>query len=129
MGYYTYFTLETKNKINLVEFIKFCLKERKENDHNFMYPFDFTEFLIESFDYANEKICLDIETDKRVKWYDYVDDMKKLSQNFPDVIFKLHGEGEDRMDMWIHYFCNGKSYKEMIIQIVEKDFDENKLKF
>ena len=34
--------------------------------------------------------------------------MRDLSKEFPDVVFKLHGEGEDNEDIWDKYFMNGK---------------------
>lgn len=34
--------------------------------------------------------------------------MLLLSKEFPDVLFKLHGEGEDNEDIWDKYFMNGK---------------------
>ena len=43
------------------------------------------------------------------KWYYYEDDMKELSEQFPDVVFVLHGEGEEHDDMWKHRFYNGTS--------------------
>lgn len=41
-----------------------------------------------------------------VKWYTYEEDMKKLSKQFPNDIFKLSGEGECGR-LWVQYFKNG----------------------
>ena len=43
------------------------------------------------------------------KWYDSDDDMTELSKSFPDCLFRLYGEGEDRDDTWENYYWNGKS--------------------
>lgn len=43
------------------------------------------------------------------KWYDWKDDMIAMSTNFPGVLFKLHGDGEEAGDIWDAYFLNGKS--------------------
>lgn len=43
-----------------------------------------------------------------LKWYDHEKEMKQLSKEFPDVLFKLHGEGEDKYDIWDKYFMGGK---------------------
>lgn len=41
-------------------------------------------------------------------WYCYKDDMIDISKQFHDMVFKLHGEGEDREDIWDAYFKNGE---------------------
>lgn len=60
------------------------------------------------------------------KWYEHVEDMKKLSILFPTVLFTLKGIGEETGDMWVKYFLDGK------VQIanarIEFDkFDKSKL--
>lgn len=42
------------------------------------------------------------------KWYDHDKDMIAMSLSFPDVLFKLHGEGEESGDIWDAYYLNGK---------------------
>ena len=34
--------------------------------------------------------------------------MAELSERFPDALFKLHGEGENRDDVWDKYFTGGE---------------------
>ena len=43
------------------------------------------------------------------KWYDFDVDMKRVAKQFPEVIFKLHREGEDRLDITDHYYHGGKT--------------------
>lgn len=43
-----------------------------------------------------------------MKWYSYAEDMEELSKLFPDYIFLLEGEGEEALDLWRAYYCNGK---------------------
>lgn len=43
-----------------------------------------------------------------MKWYDHETDLRKISTQFPDVVFHLHGVGEDYGDIWEKHFCNGK---------------------
>lgn len=40
-------------------------------------------------------------------WYSSMADMVQISQEFPDVIFTLYVEGEDRNDTWRAIFRNG----------------------
>lgn len=42
-----------------------------------------------------------------MKWYSWPDDMKNLSQEYPNVVFRLSGEGEESGDLWVAYFMNG----------------------
>jgi len=42
------------------------------------------------------------------KWYDHEQDMRAISLKFPDVTFKLYGDGEEQGDLWHKYFRNGK---------------------
>ena len=45
------------------------------------------------------------------KWYDHNDDMLAISRKWPDVLFKLTGEGEESGDLWCAYYLAGKSQK------------------
>ncbi len=44
-----------------------------------------------------------------VRWYSHEDDMLEVSKQFPNVLFCLHGQGDDSEDIWDEYFLNGKS--------------------
>ena len=43
-----------------------------------------------------------------LKWYDHEKDMIELSKEFPDIMFMLEGEGEERDDNWRLYVHNGE---------------------
>lgn len=43
-----------------------------------------------------------------VKWYNYEIDIIEVSQQFPDCVFLLEGDGEDSLDYWREYFKNGE---------------------
>lgn len=69
----------------------------------------------------------DWSTNDSVKWYDHQEFMKELSKLYPDVLFSLHGEGEESGDIWKKYFKNGKvQITEAVIQL--DDFDEKLLR-
>lgn len=66
-----------------------------------------------------------VESDP-IKWYDNVRDMKTLSNKYPDVLFKLNGNGEENGDIWVSYFKNGKC-QYCKAEITFAEFDESKL--
>lgn len=60
------------------------------------------------------------------KWYEHEDDMKRLSKEFPEVVFQLNGEGEESGDVWVKYFKNGKMQVDKA-EIKLAPFDATKL--
>ena len=61
------------------------------------------------------------------KWYDHEEEMKTLSIEFPGILFRLDGEGEDQGDVWVKYFKNGKIQSCYTETFLDDTFDENKL--
>jgi len=61
-----------------------------------------------------------------IKWYSHVDDMRKVSLDFPDNLITLEGVGEEDGDMWKKYFYNGKCQVAEAI-ITYEPFDPLKL--
>lgn len=59
-------------------------------------------------------------------WYDWEEDMVLLSRRFPDVLFRLHGDGDDSEDLWDAYFLGGRMQM-CPGKIVYDDFDPEKL--
>jgi hypothetical protein len=115
MGYRTYHSLTVyDNKLTYLD------KETVEH-----------EMLISKF--VNKYDGLDEEEsnfsifEQEEKWYDHEKNMKEYSLLYPDLIFKIHGDGEENEDFWDEYFKNGKcqfcpSY------MFYDDYDESKLK-
>lgn len=89
MGYYTDFTLKTKENS---EDLKKVLRE-----------------LDDISDY-----CFEIEEihggvfEKNAKWYDFEEELKEVSKKLPDITIQVHGNGEESGDIWWKYFKNGK---------------------
>lgn len=47
--------------------------------------------------------CLDC-----CKWYGHNEDMLEVSKSFPNMVFKLSGNGDDSEDMWFTLYQNGQ---------------------
>lgn len=62
-----------------------------------------------------------------IKWYDYDEDMRKLSTMFPDVLMTLDGAGEESGDIWRNYYKNGKC-QNAYANIVYDEFNEASLR-
>lgn len=62
----------------------------------------------------------------RVKWYEWEEDMLRVSALLPDLLFTLHGEGEETGDIWNAYFLGGKIHWAPA-QIIFPPFDPSKL--
>lgn len=60
------------------------------------------------------------------KWYDWEGDMITMSKTFPEVLFELHGVGDDSEDLWFAYFYQGK-VQHCPAKIIYDDFDPKKL--
>lgn len=57
-------------------------------------------------------------------WVLWKEDMISFSQEYKNVLFKLHLEGEDQGDLTDAYFLNGR-YQLCPAKIVYQEFDEN----
>jgi len=84
MGYYTYYTLSyygfPEDEQALCDF------EPKESDFNL--PPQYMKQLIAD------------NGDNDWKWYDWLEDMRKLAKMFPNILFVLDGDGESSGDVW-----------------------------
>jgi hypothetical protein len=61
------------------------------------------------------------------KWYDHEEDMIAYSKKHPNLVFKLHGEGEESGNIWNKWFVNGK-VQTCHAKIVFDPFDPTQLK-
>lgn len=104
----------------------------------------YTEFSLSIIDYGDDFNAIKDELNKEIgkfdcdhlseeewfcyaKWYDYEEDMLRLSEKFPNVVFTLKGIGEEHDDMWVEYFKNGKC-KYSQAEIVFQKYDEKDLR-
>lgn len=67
------------------------------------------------------KIVDSLSIDESTKWYEHEEEMIEFSKQYPDTVFKLHGEGEERDDVWEKFFKNGKMIKARKVTMVMKE--------
>lgn len=104
MGYYTRYTLEIEN-----------------GDSNIIS--EFTQSCGAAYYALND----DGSPFEEVKWIEHEKDLKEFSLKYPDILFKLKGEGDAVEDIWIKYIKNGKC-QPCWGKIIFEPFDESKLK-
>lgn len=111
MGYMTYYELTYENQND------------KITDENILVKalLDIAPYLSYGEEVSFEELFCE-----GMKWYDHNKDMKELSKQFPNILFKLHGNGEDFYDTWNKYFLNGKM-QFCQAEIVYPPFDPDKL--
>lgn len=103
MGYYTSYSLEARSKKFLPDDLK-AITEKLKELHVLDYALDDRWTEIKSLELYDD---IFFDGADCVKWYEHDRDMKELSLAFPDVIFCLHGQGEDPGDIWDDYWQNG----------------------
>lgn len=102
MGYYTYYSLEIKGIKNEDEFndIQDYLKEKELLG----YAFSPSKY------YSGDDIQF-LDTYEDCKWYEWDQDMQDIAKRFPDITFRLNGEGEEHGDVWQAYYHGDESEK------------------
>lgn len=123
MGYVTDYTLTTHQKIKIADFVE----KVKEIGFNYVFSEEIEYLELDIKDNPNCEQTLEIASTESYKWYENEDDMKELSKAFPDIVFMLHGEGEEPGDLWLSYHKNGKVQRENA-KITYGEFNESQLK-
>lgn len=90
MGYNTKFSLEISGVEGLTDRQKESLyKERVDKDYT-------------------DIGAIYTEQVEEVRWYDYLQDLDRISAKYPNVLFQLTGWGEETGDYWRTWFRNGR---------------------
>lgn len=111
MGYYTNHSLELENKSTRSEQdVRTIVREK-----------------LRSLDILGYALDEEFESEESTKWYSHNEDMRKISSEVNDVVFRLKGYGEESEDIWIEYYLNGKSQR-CEAKISFDEFDISKLK-
>ena len=58
------------------------------------------------------------------KWYSYDTDIRELSLRYPDITFRVNGDGEDSDDLWQDFWHNGKRFSERVMFADYKDIKD-----
>ncbi len=119
MGYYTDYTLSVS-------------RLEKGEDGSIKMMDDIPPDLEDQIE--GEIIKLDIFEDGSIRdayyshttWYDHEQDIRLLSAKFPNMVFWLSGQGDDREDIWDKYFIDGKM-QACYAKIVYGEFDPAEL--
>ena len=119
MGYYTSYNLDVVN-IDSVEDRDNIVAAIKEKD---LLRYVFSDDWDKTYNEKSHKYGLSFYCWDAQKWYECEDDMCSISAKFPDVVFKITGEGEEWNDKWNMYFVNGCS--EYVPYIIEEGTPES----
>ena len=105
MGYYTYYTMEARGIKDQAEYNSIVDAMK---DQHLLYDRDYNDYgIFNDSKYYEASHSAYFEAYDESKWYDHTYDMVKFSKLFPNVTFKLHGEGEESGDLWNEYYHNG----------------------
>lgn len=58
-----------------------------------------------------------------ITWYDWQNDMQRVSQKYPEVTFRIDGDGDESGDVWAAWFKNGKVKKWRLVVSRPKGFN------
>lgn len=65
---------------------------------------------VSTYDWEGFELC-------NSTWYNWREDIKVVSESFPDILFTLWGNGEISEDIWVAYVKNGKIRVEFVCAI------------
>jgi len=121
MGYYTNFELTG------IEGTASMFEVKTVLDDVMGFPSDESIF---GFENSNEGEYggVSLTTSDACKWYDHDEDCAAMSKQFPGVVFKLHGDGEEAGDQWDAYYKDGLCQICRALPPVFPPFDPAKLK-
>lgn len=123
MGYYTYHELEVVSEVGeskIREMEQYIVDNELDWQLNKFNGRERLKFAVNKYGDS------DLAEEPR-KWYESTEDMAKMTLAFPNILFKMHGEGEEAGDLWDCYYKNGKhQYCPGIITY--ESFNENKLR-
>ena len=125
MGYYTNFSIEIRKAITRAEAkeiifeINRAVNPQLENKKDGIFVL-MDDGRIED----NEKAIWEVDGYDEMKWYDWREDMKDIAQKYPDIEFRLEGNGEDKDDWWVALFKGDKFQIKYCVPPIDEWEDE-----
>ena len=98
MGYYTKYDLQIK-PVTEKEILEIVDAIREKDLFRYVFDSDYM--------YDDHTRTVYFDNWEEQKWYNHVEDMEKLSKQFPSCVFKLECYGEDG-ETWIVYYQDGR---------------------
>ena len=125
MGYYTNFSIEIRKAITRAEAkaiifeINRAVNPQLENEKDGIFV-----LIDDSSIEDNEKAIWEVDGYDEMKWYDWREDMKDIAQKYPDIEFRLEGNGEDKDDWWVALFKGDKFQIKYCVPPIDEWEDE-----
>ena len=95
MGYYTRFNLEIRSEITKKT------AEEIVKSINDKIGFKCFTLYVPSYIEDTDTVSWDIEAFDEMKWYEWENDMDEIAAQYPDIEFRIEGNGDDKEDWWI----------------------------
>ena len=119
MGYYTDYSIQVEGDVNYNKLEE--IAERINEVSGYYFYADINKFQ------ENHIMC-----DDTYKWYNWHKHMKSISKEYPELLFKVEGVGEEHDDHWKCNFINGRDER-MSPEVIwpesqlEREFEASKV--
>lgn len=125
MGYYTNFSIEIRKAITRAEAKAIILEINRAVNPQLENKKDGIFVLIDDSSIEdNEKAIWEVDGYDEMKWYAWREDMKDIAQKYPDIEFRLEGNGEDKDDWWVALFKGDKFQIKYCVPPIDEWEDE-----
>lgn len=88
---------------------------------------DIVDILRKETSYTFQHATGNVVYANHIKWYTQWDDMMSISRRYPDVVFRVRGDGEESGDAWQTFYKNGKYSNWKLTPQTYPEYDESML--
>ena len=112
MGYYTYYRMDILDKDGTADGTVLLNIANVGSLNHVLLDDDIYEPIVKIVRHMmrkhnNEDAYYGLLSEESAKWYDHEEEILELSEEFPDFVFILSGDGEEQGDVWKKHFHNG----------------------